>query len=86
MEPQWRRIRFVAVPRSEAKLLITDPSNKVYCSEGHASVGYVPNAHVVIFPSRGLTHALIGTGPQSSPLMSSAMFSASSTRTATAPP
>jgi len=49
-------VRFVAVPRAQAKLIITDPANKVFCSEGHASVGYVQGAHVVIFPARGVTH------------------------------
>src|SRR5215471_14673727 len=34
------RIRFVPVPRSQAQLVITDPSNRVYCTEGKASVGY----------------------------------------------
>jgi hypothetical protein len=51
------RIRFVPVPRSQAQLVITDPSNKVYCTEGKASVGYTRGAEVVIFPAHGLTHA-----------------------------
>ena len=50
-------VRFVAVPRSQAKLVIEDDSRKVYCSEGHASVGYARNARVVIFPAHGITHA-----------------------------
>ena len=54
------RVRFVAVPKSQAQLVITDPADKVYCSEGHASIGHVPNAHVVIFPARGITHCSDG--------------------------
>ncbi len=50
-------VRFVAVPRSRAKLVIEDDSRKVYCSEGHASVGYARDARVVIFPAHGITHA-----------------------------
>lgn len=50
-------VRFIAVPRAQAQLVITDPANKVYCSEGKASVGYVHNAHVFLFPARGRTHA-----------------------------
>lgn len=37
--------------------MITDPANKVYCSEGRASVGYVRNAHVFLFPASGRSHA-----------------------------
>jgi hypothetical protein len=57
----WNRsganVRFVAVPRADAKLVIEEENDRVYCGEGHASVGYVRNASVVIFPARGLTHA-----------------------------
>ncbi len=50
-------IRFVAVPRSQAQLVISDPASKRYCTEGRASVGYVRDARVTLFPGRGLTHA-----------------------------
>jgi hypothetical protein len=50
-------IRFEAVPRAQAELVIHDPANKVYCSEGYASVGFVRSAHVVIFPAHGITHS-----------------------------
>jgi hypothetical protein len=50
-------VRFVAVPRSQAKLVIREEADKVYCSEGHATVGYGRGAEVVIFPAHGLTHA-----------------------------
>jgi hypothetical protein len=49
-------IRFVAVPRASAQLVIEENARNVYCSEGHASVGYVHGAHVVIFPAHGVTH------------------------------
>ena len=53
------KIRFVAVPRAEAKLLIEEQTNKVYCAEGRASIGYYPRgAFVLIFPARGLTHVI----------------------------
>jgi hypothetical protein len=51
------RIRFVAVPRAQAKVLIEADRRDIYCSEGHATVGFVPNAHVVVFPARGITKA-----------------------------
>src|SRR5262249_44707221 len=50
-------VRFVAVPRSSAQLVIREQADKVYCAEGHASLGDVPGAEVVIFPAHGLTHA-----------------------------
>jgi hypothetical protein len=50
-------VRFVPVPRAQAKLVIEDPANRIYCTEGRASVGYVRNATVTIFPAHGLTHA-----------------------------
>jgi hypothetical protein len=57
----WNRsgadVRFVAVAKADAKLVIEKENNRVYCGEGHASVGYVRNARVVIFPARGVTHA-----------------------------
>ena len=43
-------VRFVRVPRAQAQLVITDPPDKVYCSEGLATVGYVPGAEVVPLP------------------------------------
>ncbi len=51
------KVHFVAVPRAEAQLVIEEEADKVYCAEGHASVGYGVGAHVVIFPARGITHA-----------------------------
>ena len=51
------KIRFVAVPRAEAQLVIEERTDKIYCAEGRASVGYVRGAHVVIFPAHGITHA-----------------------------
>lgn len=51
------RVRFIAVPRQSAQLVILDPANRIYCSEGYASVGYVSRAEVVFFPARGVTHA-----------------------------
>ena len=50
-------VRFVAVSPERAKLVIAEDAKKVYCGESHASVGYVPDARVVIFPARGITHA-----------------------------
>jgi hypothetical protein len=50
-------VRFVAVPRAKAGLVIEEQANKVYCLEGHASLGHVPGAHVVIFPAHGITIA-----------------------------
>jgi hypothetical protein len=37
--------------------VIDEDRNSVDCAEGHATVGYVPNAQVVIFPARGVGHA-----------------------------
>jgi hypothetical protein len=51
------RVRFVAVPRSRAKLVIQEEPDHVYCTEGRATVGDVAGAHVEIFPARGITHA-----------------------------
>jgi hypothetical protein len=51
------RIRFVAVPRAAAGLVIEEETGKVYCAEGHATLGHVPGARVVIFPAHGITHA-----------------------------
>lgn len=52
------KIRFVAVPRAEAKLVIEEQTNKVYCAEGRASIGYYPRgAFVLVFPARGLPPA-----------------------------
>ena len=58
----WNRsgakVRFVAVAQDEAKLVIREQTDRVYCAEGHASVGYYPHgANVVIFPAHGITHA-----------------------------
>jgi hypothetical protein len=50
-------IHFVAVSRESAQLVIEEQSNKVYCAEGRATVGYGRGAHVVIFPAHGITHA-----------------------------
>lgn len=49
--------RFVAVPRDRAKMVIEEGADRVYCTEGRATVGDVPDAHVVIFPAHGITHA-----------------------------
>jgi hypothetical protein len=48
-------IRFVAVPRRSAQLVIHEQSNEVNCSHPHASVGYVRDAHVFIFPAHGVS-------------------------------
>src|SRR5258706_8853945 len=37
-------VRFVAVPRADAKMVIEEDTHKVYCAEAHASLGDVPNA------------------------------------------
>jgi hypothetical protein len=50
-------VRFVAVPRARARLVIQEDRQKVYCTEGLATVGDVPGAHVLIFPAHGITHA-----------------------------
>ena len=41
------KIRFLAVPRAEAKLVIEEQTNKVYCAEGRASIGYYPRGAAV---------------------------------------
>ncbi len=51
------KVRFVAVAPSAAKLVIREDPRKTYCAEGQASVGYVRNASVLIFPAHGRTHA-----------------------------
>jgi hypothetical protein len=52
------RVRFVAVPRGQAKLVISEPAASVYCTEGRASIGYYPSgAFVHVFHATGLTHA-----------------------------
>ena len=51
-------VRFLPVPRAQAQLVITDPADKVYCSEGLATVGDVSGAEVVLFPARVATAAL----------------------------
>jgi hypothetical protein len=50
-------VRFIAVPRRSADMVIREQANGIYCNEGRASVGYVKDAHVVIFPAHGVTHA-----------------------------
>jgi Streptomyces extracellular neutral proteinase (M7) family len=49
-------IRFVAVGRASAKMVIEEQSDKVYCSEAHATVGFGSDARMVIFPAHGITH------------------------------
>jgi hypothetical protein len=52
------RVKFVAVPKAQAKLLISEPPASVYCTEGRASIGYYASgAFVHIFHGSGLTHA-----------------------------
>jgi hypothetical protein len=50
-------VRFVAVPRARARLVIEEDRQKVYCTEGLATVGDVAGAHVLIFPAHGIRHA-----------------------------
>jgi hypothetical protein len=51
------QVRFIAVPRSSAQMVIEEHANKIYCAEGKATVGDARSAHVIIFPARGITHA-----------------------------
>ncbi len=57
----WNRsganVRFVSVPRASAKLVIHEDAWRTYCAEGRASVGYVRDAQVFVFPAHGVTHS-----------------------------